>query len=244
MLYLSEISNNIMITSIAVFAASFTVIICLSSIIPFVYAQIDISGATNLSPEKNEIVSRSGLPPSPSPSPSPNNFMDLWEAAEQKRKSNVSQSDIIALGQANTIVIKAKLDPVEQEAAFGLSIANPVIDFRFNTTSRELCPVGNCVYDIEDGLYRMNSFGFGFVFDGRLISSYTEGDNKKSTFYDMIARFDKVGLEESPSKSTEILEGSMTFEGSSSAPIIEYPTVTGTLEVNEESSTLNLIGVK
>jgi hypothetical protein len=60
----------------------------------------------------------------------------------------------------------------------------------------------------------------------------------------MDARLDKVGLEESPSKTTEILEGSITFEGSNSAPLIEYPTVTGTLEVNEESSTLNLKGVK
>lgn len=60
----------------------------------------------------------------------------------------------------------------------------------------------------------------------------------------MTANLNKVGLEETPTKTTEILEGSMTFERGSSAPIIEYPAVTGTLEVDEKSPILILKGAK
>jgi hypothetical protein len=106
--------------------------------------------------------------------------------------------------------------------------------------SEEFCPSNNCEYEIEEGEVRPDSFTGGYVFDGNLKVTTTEGDTKRSKFYNMRADLEKSGSEETPSKLTEIIEGDIGFGGTVFDPELEYQVVNGTLEVNERSSTLTL----
>lgn len=152
----------------------------------------------------------------------------------------------IALAQeaTNTISMKVNLKPQANEIVAD-DRGYEVTSFQFNASNaQELCPLGNCEYDIEDGQYRTFTGGSGYVFEGRLKVTVTEGDTKLSKFYDMRADLKKIGSEETPSKLTEILEGNIGFVGSSTVPEVEYPTVNGTLQLDGESPILTLQGIK
>ena len=115
--------------------------------------------------------------------------------------------------------------------------------FQFATDStEEFCPSNNCEYDIEDGEFRPNDISGGYVFDGKLKVSTTEGDTIKSKFYLLNADLEKAGSEETSSGLTEILEGDIGFGGTTFEPEFQYRVVNGTLEVDEQSPTLSLRG--
>ncbi len=148
-------------------------------------------------------------------------------------KNSIEEKDI-------TVLLRAELQPHENEflAEDGWYRINS-FQFIANDTE-EFCPSNNCEYEIENGEVRPDSFTGGYVFDGNLKVTITEGDAKNSKFYNMRADLEKAGSEETPSKLTEIIEGEIGFGGTIIDPDIEYQVVNGTLEVNEQSSTLTL----
>jgi hypothetical protein len=148
-------------------------------------------------------------------------------------ENSVAEKDI-------TVLLRAELQPHENEflAEDGWYRINS-FQFIANDTE-EFCPSNNCEYEIENGEVRPDSFTGGYVFDGNLKVTITEGDTKNSKFYNMRADLEKAGSEETPSKLTEIIEGDIGFGGTVIDPDIEYQVVNGTLEVNEQSSTLTL----
>jgi hypothetical protein len=103
-------------------------------------------------------------------------------------------------------MLRAKLQPHENEflADDGWYKIN---SFQFTTNNTEFCPSNNCTYSIENGEFRPDSSTGGYVFDGKLKVTVTEGDTKTSKFYALRADLEKAGSEETPSKLTEILEG-------------------------------------
>ena len=109
-----------------------------------------------------------------------------------------------------------------------------VSSFQINVNnSQELCPTGNCEYNIEDGEFRPNSYSGGYILEGKLKSTVTEGDTKNSKFFLIQADLDKVGSEETPSKLTELLEGEIGFGGTTFDPDFEYEVVNGTFADGE-----------
>ena len=159
---------------------------------------------------------------------------------------NSTQSYTIDLnkGGAGTdyVLLRVKLQPHENEflADDGWYKIN---SFQFATNNtEEFCPSNNCEYDIEDGEFRTNSFTGGYVLEGKLKSTVSEGDTKKSKFYNIYGDLVKAGSEETPSGIIEILEGDIGFGEITFDPEFQYEIVNGTLEANEQSPTLFLRG--
>jgi hypothetical protein len=143
---------------------------------------------------------------------------------------------------ANTLSMQVQLQPHENEflAEDGWY---EVDSFQMTANNaQELCPTNNCQYDIENGEFSTNSYTGGYVFDGQLKVSVTEGDSTSSKFHEMRADLGKSGSEETPSGTTEILDGDIGFGENIFMPDFEYQVVNGTLEVDEQSPVIFLQG--
>jgi hypothetical protein len=114
-------------------------------------------------------------------------------------------------------------DGYYQVSSFQLSVNN----------SQDLCPTGNCEYTIEEGEFRPNSFTGGYTLEARLKATVTEGDTKNSKFFLLNGDLEKVGLEETTSKLTEFLEGTLGLGGTAFDPDIEYNVANGTFSEGE-----------
>ncbi len=151
--------------------------------------------------------------------------------------------NIFGQSDANTLPMQVQLQPHENEFLSNDGYYE-VDSFQMTANNaQELCPTNNCQYDIENGEFKPNSFTGGYVFDGQLKVSVTEGDSTSSKFHEMRADLDKSGSEETPSRTTETLEGDIGFGENIYMPDFEYQVVNGTLEVDEQSPVLFLQGV-
>jgi hypothetical protein len=72
----------------------------------------------------------------------------------------------------------------------------------------ELCPAG-CIMSLEDGEFRDNTATGGYVLEGRLVSTVSEGDDTRSSIYNVRTNLDRTEVLSSGGNVVETLDGDM-----------------------------------
>jgi hypothetical protein len=106
----------------------------------------------------------------------------------------------------------------------------------------EICPLNDCIYNVENTQFRPNSANVGYAFEGRLTVTSVEDGVKKSEFYYFSVGFDKTSEEERNGTTTQFLEAASRLGTFSLIPGIDYNITNATLLLDKKNPSLTIYG--
>ena len=165
-----------------------------------------------------------------------NGFSQTLQTPDIQSNSNIDKSEIMDNTQAE-LAMKIQLEPHENEY---LDDYYQVSDFAFVlSNSSQLCPSGNCKYELEDGIMQAERISGERLLAGRI--TIDTGDSKN--MMELRASWKTVEETEKNGENVKIIKGILDLGTSQFNPENKYQ-INGTLTTDSNGYLLEVKGIK
>ena len=171
------------------------------------------------------------------PSLSVDGFGQTLQTPDFQSNSNIDKSEIIMNNTQAELATKIQLEPHENEY---LDDYYQVSDFTFVlSNSSQLCPSGNCEYELEGGTMQAERISGERLLAGRI--TIDTGDSKN--MMELRASWKTVEETEKNGENVKVIEGRLDLGTSQFNPENKYQ-INGTLTKQGENYLLEVNGIK
>jgi hypothetical protein len=165
-----------------------------------------------------------------------NGFSQTLQAPDFQSNSNIDKSEIMDNTQAE-LAMKIQLEPHENEY---LDDYYQVSDFAFVlSNSSQLCPSGNCKYELEDGIMQAERISGERSLAGRI--TIDTGDSKN--MMELRASWKTVEETAKNGENVKVIKGILDLGTSQFNPENKYQ-INGTLTTDSNGYLLEVKGIK